>query len=422
MTRFLADSLQLGEPSFRMGLKHFDAHDGHHPRNTDIRFSNHIRQATRSKMRELGLDADDTTPEELYHLLQQRLREDDVRLTRRLRTEAATHVSAEGDVAAGMVHALERLPVLDRCFALKGTSLRALLRKQPPKKAMKRLGYRSLDSFLKHETPVSALAAAWLTEGITWQHKFLDQYKRLTPADFEDRAIAIVRPHSKRWQELGAEVARERRHVILSFKEAGALVVLPFPEDTPPGAVTAAMSLALHELNRIRAGGTFLKLCQVRPDFGSLVRTVARDEPELGISLLGRPLSWQSIQHYYARLTEQFREDLFGPHIRLEDMVWHPVEETLSSIEPSFGFWRDSGHLGMLHDRRPVSLNVVDVALNYCNKLPFERRVAHYFRQSLWHELLFQYLPHETVEKSVMTALQPKLAKQELAEEMAVAA
>jgi hypothetical protein len=56
-----------------------------------------------------------------------------------------------------------------------------------------------------------------------------------------------------------------------------------------------------------------------------------------------------------------------------------------------------------------VSLNIIDVALNRCNRLPFERRVAHYMRQSLWHELLLQYLPHAEVERTVMSALQPKM-------------
>ncbi|HYH36075.1 MAG TPA: hypothetical protein VD706_01080 [Candidatus Saccharimonadales bacterium] len=408
MTRFLSDCLQAREPSFRLGLKNLEP-GGY---NTDIRFSTHIRHATQAKMREMGLDPHDTTPEELYHLLQTRLQADDARLTRRLRTEAATHVSAEGEVVSGMAHVLKTLPDSKDCFALKNSSLRAVLRKLPPKKTMKQMGYRSLDSFVKQETPVSILAAAWLNEGVSWQHRLLEQYKQLTPADFEIRDVIITRPDSRRWRELARSAAKAKKHTVLSFKEAGALVLLPIPEDAPDGAVTATLTLALHELNRIRAASTFLKLCQVRPDFGTIVKTVAREEPELGVKLLEQPLSWSLIQRYYARLTEQFREELFEPHIRLEDMGWRPVEHTLSAIEPNLAFWKNSAHLGVLHHRRPVSLNIVDVALNYCNKLPFEQRITHYFKQSLWHELLLQYVPHETVEQTVMTALQPKLAKE----------
>ncbi|HVX57054.1 MAG TPA: hypothetical protein VHA37_04945 [Candidatus Saccharimonadales bacterium] len=420
MTRFLTDSLAgAAENSswFRAGLRRLEAAQGHP--NEDIRFSTEVERATQAKVRALGLDPHDTTPQELYHVLQERLRADDARLTKRLRTVAATHVSAEGEVVSGMVHALQKLPDTHSCFALKSTRLRALLKKQPPKKAMKQLGYRSMDSFLKHETPVSVLAAAWLSEGTSWQQRLLEQYKQLGSADFETRRISITRPDSRRWRELAARTVVERKHNILCFRELGALVLLPLPADAPPGAVTASLSLALHELNQIRASSSFLKLCQVRPDFGELVELVARDDPQLSVQLFDQPVPWQLIQRYYARVGSQFRgrsrgrDDTFEPHLRLEDMAWHPVEASLSAIDPDYAFWQDSAHLGVLHEEQPVSLNIADVALGLCNRLPFERRVSHYFRQSLWHELLLRYLDHDAVEQSVMLALQPELAEAE---------
>jgi hypothetical protein len=101
-------------------------------------------------------------------------------------------------------------------------------------------------------------------------------------------------------------------------------------------------------------------------------------------------------------------------------MVWHPIEETLSTIEPAFRFWQDSAHLGLLHPQGPVSFNIIDAALNYCNRLPFERRVARYFQHSLWHELLMRYLRPQAVEQAVLNELQPQLAN-ELAEELVMA-
>lgn len=410
MTRFLSESLRAEEPFFSTALREIEAARGH--RNTDIRLSAKVRQESLAKLRELGLDPGDTTPEELYHVLQERIKADDKRLTKRLRTLAATHVSAEAEVVSGMVHALNGLPDSKRCFALKNSSLRAIFKQLPPKKAMKQLGYRSLDSFLKHEDPVSVLAAAFLSEGITWQHKLLERYKRLAPGDFENRSIRIVKPDSPRWRELAASSVNRKRHNILCFKEAGALILLPLPEDAPPGAVTASLALALHELNRIRSASTFLKLCQVRPDFGSLVKTVASDEPRLAVRLFDQPVSWQLIQRSYSDMAERFRESVFEPHVRQDDMAWHSVEASLSAIDPDFAFWQDSAHLGMLHNHEPVSMNLVDAALNYCNGLPFEKRITHYFRQSLWHELLLKYLDHDEVEQSVINTLQPELAKE----------
>ncbi|HEY5152513.1 MAG TPA: hypothetical protein VII55_00915 [Candidatus Saccharimonadales bacterium] len=406
----MSESMQAAEPFFRQGLKRLEAANGNP--NTDIRFSTEVMQATQTKLKQLGLDPNDTTAEELYHALQERIKADDARLTRTLQTRAATHVSAEADVVAGMIHALKDLPDSKRCFAIKAGALKAIIKQLPPKKAMKQLGYRSLDSFLKHETPVSVLAAAWLSESQQWRQRLLDQYKRLGPGDFEDRSIVLMQLDGRRWHDLAEGTVRQNRHNLLSFRELGALVFLPLSGETPAGTTTASLALALHELNEIRAAGTFLKLCQVRPDFGSLVKTIAGDEAQLASSLLDQPMPWHLVQRYYAQLPRQGGNEAFEPHLRLEDMAWHPVEEALSAIEPAFGFWQQGAHLGLLHDRQPVSLNVVDAALNYCNRLPFERRIVHYFQHSLWQELLLRYLRPEAVEETVMSQLQPQLAEE----------
>jgi hypothetical protein len=410
MTRFLSEALEAQEPFFRSGVKRLEAANGHP--NADIRFSTEVERATRTKLRELGLDPRDTTPEELYHVLQERIKADDARLTRTLRLRAATHVSADGDIVAGMIHAIQVLPDSKRCFALKTSVLKAMIKRQPPKNAMKRLGYRSLDSFLKHETPVLILAAAWLSEGASWQRRLVDQYKKLRPSDFEDRKIVLLRPVSDRWRRLASETVADKRHNLISFREAGALVFLPLSPDAPAGTTTASLALALHELNEIRTAGTFLKLAQVRREFGKIVQVIAGDDLQIGSQLLDQPVPWHLIQRYYGGLTHHERETFFEPHLQLEDIAWHPIEETLAAIEPSFGFWRQSAHLGLAGQQRPVSLNVVDAALNYCNQLPFEQRVAHYFQRSMWQELLLRYLRPEAVEKALLGESQPRFAEE----------
>ncbi len=146
MTRFLSASLQAKEPFFQAGIRRLESANGH-PK-TDIRISAEVMSASRDKLRQLGLDPKDTTPEELYHVLQSKVAVDDARLTKTLRTMAATHVSAEGNVIEGMIHVLKELPDSKRCFAIKQSVIRSVLKKQVPKKAMKKLGYRSVDSML----------------------------------------------------------------------------------------------------------------------------------------------------------------------------------------------------------------------------------------------------------------------------------
>jgi hypothetical protein len=413
MTRFLSVALQAEEPFFRLGLKRLEHANGYP--NTDIRLTSEVNHEVRAKLLELGLDPHDTTTKELYRALQERVKQDDATLAKYFRTQAATHISAEAEVVAGMVHVIKQLPDSKRAFALKGSSFKSVIKKVPPKKAMKQLGYRSLESFLKHESPVHILAAASLVEGSSWHKKLLDQYKKLTPADFESRTIQAVHPDSAKWRKLANTVVAQKKHNLISLKELGALVFLPLPASMPQGTVTVSFSLALHELNEIRASSTFLKLSQVKGDFGQVVSSIAGEEPKLNSQLLDQPVPWHLIQRYYARLTDRFREEVFGPHLQLEDMVWHPVEQTLAKLDSSFSFWSETAHLGFLDGHKAVSMNLTDTALNLCNQIPYEKRVVQYFQNSLWHELMLRYLNHEPVEESVLNELQPQLAEETVA-------
>jgi hypothetical protein len=410
MTRFLSESLQAPEPSFSLGLKRLEAANGNP--SADIRFTTEVNHDTRQKLQQLGLDPKDTTAEELYHVLQQRVQADDISLTRTLRTVAASHVSAEADVADGIIRTLEDLPDSRRCFALKNTVAKSIIKQLPPKKAMKVLGYRSLDSMLKHEQPVYIMAAAWLAEGSSWQHKLLDRYKKLTTADFEQRNIQLLSLRNARWRKLADSVVEDRRHNLLALREMGALLFLPLPNDVAPGTVTASLSLALHEINEIRAASTLLKLSQVKKDFGGVVQMIVRDEPGFQSNLLDQTVPWHLIQRYYARIGDKIKEDMFEPYIELEDMAWQSVERTLSNIEPGLAFWHNSGHLGLLHQGKLVSLNIVDAALNCCNQLQFDQRMVQHFQRSLWHELLLRYLKRDTVEQVISGELQPELVKE----------
>jgi hypothetical protein len=398
MTRVLSELLGAHGPTFWSGLSKLEQASGH--QNTDIRLSADITQATKRKLRELGLDQHDTTARELYAALAARVASDDNRLFSRLREK----YGADDDIA-NVVQELSTVPIPKSAFVLKSAVAKRLIKKDPPKKAMKQLGYRSLDSMLKHEPIAHVYAACQLSESPVWQRHLIESYKKLKASDFEIRDMTVSYASSERWQKLASTVVAQKRHNVLSFKELGTVVLLPLPAQRPPAAVMTSMLLALHAMNEIRAASTFLKLAQVRPNFGATVQSVLRDEHVLETGIFDRPISWQTIQRYYGRFTSRFRAEIFEPHVQSEDLTWHSVEKVLGYIE----FWRHTTHLSLLHNHEPVSLNIIDVALNYCNQLPFEQRVLKYCRQSLWHELVIRYLKHDSVEQSVVGGLQSEL-------------
>lgn len=407
MTKFLSQSLQATEPAFRLGLQRLEA--AHGGPNHDIRISVAIAQQTKQKLAELGLDPRDTTAPELYHALQQRVQRDDASLHKRLRTLAATHVSAEGKLIDGLVHALQAAGQVETCFAIKPVAFRALIKALPPKKTMKALGYRSAASFIKQENPASILTAARLIEDARWQQRLTESYKRLQPTDFETRKIAIVQPSHKRWQQF-EQLGAASKNNVLAFRELGVVVLLPLPEHAPKGSTLASCSLAFMALNAIAISSTFLKLQQVRADFGAAVQHVAQGEARLALRLLDRPVSWELVQRYFAQAAHGLGATIFEPYVQAEDMLWQSVEQGLSKIEPQLQFWQGTAHLGLLHEGKAVSMNLVDAALNHCNHLPFESRLSRYFQRSLHHELLTRYLRPEVIEQAVWQELHPQLA------------
>jgi hypothetical protein len=406
MTRVLSELLGATEPTFHRVLSRLEAVSGHS--NTDIRLSTEIERATKYKLKELGLDPKDTTGAELYGALQQRVKADDERLVAVLRKR----FGQEQNLNTSIAKVLLSLPISQSCFALQATVAKKLLQNLPPKHTMKALNYRSFDSMVRREPIAAVFAAAWLLESASWRKALLDSYKKLKAGDFEIREIDIVSPNSKHWQELASKIVAQKKHNIIGLKEFGAIILLPLPDEKPPAATLTTFILALHEMNEVRASATFLKLCQVKPDFGKLVQTVVADEPTLDAALLDQTIPWQIVQRYYARFANRFRADLFEPHVQREDLSWHSVEKALSHIDPSLEFWHHTNILGYLQDHRPVSLNIIDVALNYCNQLPYSNRVVHYFRSSLWHELMIRYMKHENVEQAIMGNLESQLVEE----------
>jgi len=301
-------------------------------------------------------------------------------------------------------------------FALKSSTAKRLLKKKPPKNAMKRLGYRSIDSMFKHENAANLYAAALMSESDAWHQKFREQYAKLTPSDFEMKKITLAHPGGKRWQQLARDFVSEKHHNMLSFPELGALVLLPIDQQVNGLAVTT-MLLAAEELNKIRAHSSYAKLQQVRPDFGKIIQESSVAEPYTSARLADQPVPWRMIQRYYARFADAYHPEIFEPHVQPDDLGWINGEDVLAELDPGLSFWQGMSHIGLLHDGAIVSCNALDVALGYCNQLSFTDRIVHFVRDNLWHELMMRYLHQENLEAAVRQQLADGLTSDLLLEE-----
>lgn len=405
MTRFLSEALGAVEPVFSKSIQQLE-HAAGRP-GTDIRLTADIIQKTRAKIMQLGLDPADTTGPELYHALQRRLEQDEQTVRKAL---GIAGDASPDEVVAKAVQFLDKQPG-NSVFVLKASVAKRLLKKKPPKTVMKRLGYRSVDSMLKHEPAVQLYIAALICEPGSWHRAFRDQYTKLTPSDFEIKTISLVRPKGKNWQQLATEYVDEAHHNILNFPELGAVVVLPIGQQVNGLAITTIL-LVCDEMNKIRSHSSYAKLQQVKPDFGKIIQRSSVAEPYTAAYLADRPVPWRMIQRYYAQFADAYHPEIFEPHVQPDDLGWINGEDVLAALDPSLNFWQGTAHLGLVHDGTIVSCNALDVALGYCNKLSFADRIVHFVRDNLWHELMMHYLHQENLEIAVRQQLAGELTAQ----------
>ncbi len=395
MSRFLSQLLGAEEPKFGLAVRDLERASGF--QSTDVHMTAEIMQKTLRKMQQLGLDPQDTTGPELYSALQERLRQDE----NHLRESLGVSLDAQAnDVLGKLQQFLEKHEMPKACFALKASVAKRLLKKSPPKKAMKQLGYRSVDSMIKHEPVANIYAAAVIAENPQWQHAYRELYKTLRPSDFESRKMSVVFPKAKKWEKLSEIFVAQTRQNIICLKELGTVVLLP-NQATIDGLAITTFLLVFDEMNAIRTYSSFTKLQQVKPDFGEIVKKALEVEPYTSAELAGQPVPWRLVQKFYGGNQQAYHPGIFEPHVQPEDLAWYNAEDLLKKLKPALGFWEDTAALSLLHEGEPVSLNVLDVALAYCNHLSFADRVVHFVRENVWHELMMRYLHQENLEQAI---------------------
>ncbi|HUS26435.1 MAG TPA: hypothetical protein VMY99_03745 [Nevskiaceae bacterium] len=408
MTRYLSQALGAIEPLFSQSIGQLEQTAG--APSADIRLTAEVMQHMRDKIAALGLDPKDTTGPELYSALFERLKQDE------LRVRAALDIPADAlpnDIMLHVQRTIAGLDIPQDCFALKGSAAKRLFKKKPPKLTMKLLGYRSLDSMLKQEQPANLYAATLMAEPQAWHKTFRDQYAKLQSSDFEQRRMQVLSPQSSRWLKAAEPFVQNAHHNLLNFKELGAIVLLPAGARVDGLAITTLL-LVLEYMNDIRAYSSFAKLQQVKPQFGRIIQASSDSEPLTTAHMAGQAVPWRMIQRYYGRSVQA--PDVFEPHVQADDLQWHAAEDVLAHLVPELSFWQDTQALCLLHNGQPVSCNMLDVALSFCNRLPFADRIVHFVRDNLWHELMMRYLHEDNLQHMVLGQLNRDLVAETVAE------
>ncbi|HUP26282.1 MAG TPA: hypothetical protein VM124_01385 [Candidatus Limnocylindrales bacterium] len=372
----------------------------------DVRLTGEIYGRLHMKMRELGLDPNDTTPHELYQALLSLTALHDRFLARKLGIENPQDAS---EVLPAVVDLVNRSGLPKQTWALKQTAARRLLKANPPKTLMKLLRYRSADSLLKRESPSIVMTAAMHVESLSWRGHFLKSYTRLHANDFETQNIQIIYLDNVRWKAVGHIYALQKRTPILHLSETGTIAVLPLPQQSFNGLTLASLLLVLHHVNDIRAHSTYFKFHHMRADFGKFLAQATNDQNSHHALLAGQPIHWRIIHRYYGSQPNINHPEIFEPHVQPEDMAYRKAEATLYKIEPALHFWHNNDYIGLPQPDGPISFNLTDMAMNVLNHIPYSQRANYHMRDALWNELYGRYIGERNLERELLQHLDEKI-------------
>lgn len=331
----------------------------------DVRLLAEIKNQTAEKIASLGLDPADTTGEELYHALQAKLRNDAAQLAYDLDFNSRDGVGAN---AAKLVAYVSSLNGSHKILALRQSSLKTLLRQNPPKRLMKRMSFRSVESMLKRGNIDEIIAAADQIETNLWHKGMSRSITKLSASDYEVRPIRFIALSSNNWSE---QAARPVTTVPLTA------TVAVWPSQIFAKKEALYLSLTMLQASEILETDNFyLSQHQFKADFG------------------------RAASELFLRDLQQFDLDehkLFDwTHLRkLVDDYDHPLAK-LAKLHPALAWWQDAHYLALIDDE-PVSINLGDNLKSLLSGVDYKNRHRSHLAHRLKAELLARYGRHQTV-------------------------
>lgn len=368
MCRQLALALDIPEHRFSRMVAELEAVSG--CPSEDVRLLAELRRDCRRKIGQLGLDAADSTSEEVYQALNAHYQACEKALDRAIgRNATDDSLTSLKKIMKNFRH--------EPVWAVRTSRLRKILALSPPRRLMKSLGYRSAESLLKRENPHKVLAAAQWSESKTWHSSLTKSLDKLSGSDMELVRLRLFVLDEQKWNPLPAD-----KHTIKVLPVCGAVAVRPVE-----GAGLLGLLLqVLAALEKLNTQGPAVKLDRLTGYYAKPSRQLA------GIAVPSHVLS-----RYASGAPAQELEDSEPPR--------PPMTHQVSLLHPALAWWSDSSHLIFTDSSdRPVSLNIADAAANNRNAAGFNQRSLTAGQARLMEEMLDRYLVYQGVQKLLRRA------------------
>ena len=397
MGQILTELLGVDERKFRDyidRLEHVCMRPG-----VDIRLGAEIITRARQKIRDLQLDVEDTTSKELFFALRHRLVRDETQLRKKL--GLSNEAKELEPNLQKLANAAQKLSSKEHALSLTSAGARRILEAEPPKRTLKLLKYRSLQSVLKrHDARVLYVLAA-VFENESWHAQFQSKVRRLNVKDMQcQKGTCIVMPivwYEKAYKYLAPNGA------VMTQDELAVVCVLPIADVRKDGVSVLLLSMMLQAATTISTKSLPYKQQALFQGFDSIIPKIANGEfPELA-SIHGLKPSWHMVyqllgQRYLSLQNEEAELEVF-------DLFWESTEMKLASLVSEMDFWTDTHFLGVVGKASVVSMHVLDVAVALVSGAAFGTQTSEHLSSSLWNELQIRYLKEEVLLRALSNQL-----------------
>lgn len=362
----------------------------------DVRLLGENSHKAARKLSDLGLDPHDTTAEELYWALAAKFDKDSRHFGQTLGLDKMEGSIKKLDAIVGFV---EHAGMFEHLWALKPSAAKKLLRSDPPKNLMKLLNYRSIDSMLKRENVDELFAALPYAESKTWLIRQQRQKAKLTAADFDSKPVKVMLMPAKRWIKLSGSVPPVSRTA-----DTGAVAVWPSANFSWKAGL-ALTAIIMKELEELKIQSNLLKLHQVNSRLSEIIHKDKRSVRDMFYVGGHQIVSWKALHYHFAGRPADEHPAELGPHLQPEDLHHHRAGLALAQIAPYCSWWKEA-HLLHLHDDQPVSMNILDVALNKLAGRSFAERLLKHAQSELWDELMRRYMKFPSLSSRLLSQLE----------------
>lgn len=361
------------------------------------------KKSMEARLSQLGL-TELSSAKEVFNALINKIGDDD-----RLLGDALGNPACSSTMGCSrIIKALDEEIGTVRGFFLKKEVFFSLLEEEPPHKIMAALGYTTVDDLLAHEDWRQVAAALRFLEGIEWINtKLLPRYSRLTPADFEERDVAMVALDEK-WREVAKTFIAKKYHNISHLKELGLVFIIP-TQINLPGELIRTLALLAHYAHEVPFYSTlFIRAAQNPSEFSKQLISLLRGDV---IDQRGAdgPERWLVIQRYLAK-DDEFDWRLFAPHVNPEAIHWEKAEHIVSLIGKRYGindliFWEHLNWVGDYFKTETgveilVSFNLVDTSMALVMEKEMIKYLYHH-QEALWNKIFSAHVGEEKAEELI---------------------